>query len=442
MRVGVVGAGYVGVVVAACLAEVGHEVGLCDRVAERVQHLQRGAAPLREPRLDDLVARAVASGRLRATEDLADVVSGAAVVIIAVGTPSGPGGDSDLTALLKAVEQVAAVIGRDGLVVVKSTVPVGTAERLRAILRGRGRSDVRVVSNPEFLAEGTAVDDFLRPARIVLGTDDPSVLPTMRRLYKAMLHPPCSLLTMSNESAELAKYASNAMLATRVTLMNELAGLSSSVGADIEEVRKVVGSDPRIGSLYLRAGAGFGGSCFPKDLLALEQMGRDASVPMPIVTSVREVNTRQKRRVADMARELLGGLAGRVVAVWGLAFKPDTDDLRQAPALVLIDTLLAEGARVVAYDPAAVEGARHRYGDAVHFASSALAAVQDADALCVVTGWAEFRAIDLSVVARRMRGRIVVDGRNLYDPSEVAAAGFTYASIGRPVARPDVPEPP
>jgi UDPglucose 6-dehydrogenase len=436
MRLAVVGAGYVGLVVAACLADVGHAVALAERDPARLGALHRGALPIREPGLDTIVSRALRVGRLTLHEEAARAVDGVEAVFVAVGTPPGEDGHPDLTAVFAVVDEVWPVLSKGALLVLKSTVPVGTAVRVRERLTERGRVDVAVVSNPEFLAEGTAVRDFHQPARVVVGCEEPWAQRRMARLYAPFVAPDRPILAMDNASAELAKYASNAMLATRVTLMNELAGLAGQAGADIERVRAVVAADPRVGGRYLYPGSGFGGSCFPKDLLALEATGALLGAPMDVVSAVRTVNTRQKRVVFAMLASLLGSVDGKRVAVWGLAFKAGTDDIRQAPSLVLLQQLVDAGADVVVYDPAAMDAVRARVGDDIAYAASAVDAVRGADALAIVTEWAEFRGVDLRTVAEVMRGRIVVDGRNLYEPPDVVAAGFTYASIGRPVASP------
>ena len=437
MELCVVGAGYVGLVVAGCLADLGHVVRCVERDPARLRALRDHRLPLFEPGLDDIVSRSTEAGRLTFTDDLAASAGGAAIAFVAVGTPSGPDGEPDLGAVHEVTATLGQHLPKDALVVMKSTVPVGTADAIRASLHEQGHTGIDVVSNPEFLAEGSAVDDFTQPDRIVLGYARAQSGARMERLYAPFVRTGRPVLHMDNRSAEMAKYAANAALAARVSLMNELAHLCESVGADIERVRLVVGSDERIGSRYLFPGAGFGGSCFPKDLLALERLGDREALELALIPAVRAVNARQKRRLFDKLVELVpGGLSGRTIAVWGLAYKAGTDDVRQAPALTLVEALLDAGAEVVAYDPKATEAARARLGDRVRYAASPLDAARGADALAVVTEWQEFRSPDWSQLARTMRGRIVVDGRNLYEPAELVRAGFAYAGIGRPARSP------
>ncbi len=438
MQIVVVGTGYVGLVVAACLADLGYRVTAVDRDPSKVAMLRQGIVPISEPGLQELVGRTLASGRLSFSGQADEAARTADFAYLAVGTPPHDDGLPDTASVLGAVQELAGILAARAILVVKSTVPVGTAARLRALLDGEGREDIAVVSNPEFLAEGSALSDFSQPDRVVLGCSDPLACERVERLYSPMLKSGVLIQRMDNASAEMSKYAANAMLAARVSLMNELANMCSAVGADIERVREVVGADERIGAQYLYAGCGYGGSCFPKDLLALEAMGRRIGVETRVVRSVRETNAAQKLVIATMLKDLLGTVRGRTVGLWGLAFKPNTDDIRQAPSLVVIDQLLEDGADVVAYDPAAMDHVRARYGDRIRYAASAGEASEGVDALAILTEWSEFRGVDLSRLAQHMSGRIVVDGRNLFDPREVAAAGLIYASIGRPTARPNV----
>lgn len=429
----VVGAGYVGLVVAACMADLGHDVVCVETHAARLEALRAGALPIFEPGLDDIVARTVASGRLRFEADLDAGCAGVGVVFVAVGTPPGPTGEADVSAVREVAGLAARSMAQDGVLVVKSTVPVGTADALRVAIHEAGHRGIDVVSNPEFLAEGSAIDDFMQPDRIVLGYARAEAGARMEHLYAPMVRSGRPVLHMDNRSAEMSKYAANVALAARVSLMNELANLAEATGADIERVRLVVGSDERVGSRYLFPGAGFGGSCFPKDLLALEHMAEARGVDLSMIRAVRTVNDRQKHVLFHKARALLGGdVAGRCIGVWGLAFKPGTDDVRQAPALTLLRDLIDAGATVQAYDPKAMAHAAEVMQDAVVWSASALDAAAGADALIVVTEWPEFRSPPWRKLARAMRGRILVDGRNLYAPGDVARAGFTYASIGRP----------
>jgi UDPglucose 6-dehydrogenase len=433
----VVGTGYVGLVVGACLADFGHHVTCVDSNAAKVAHLESGGIPIFEPGLDDVVDRNRERGRLKFTTDLAAAVAGADVHFIAVGTPSSDDGSADLSGVFA----VAAAIGRNlvrrGTIVTKSTVPVGTADKVRAIVAESTTQPFDVVSNPEFLAEGTAVDDFTRPDRIVVGYGDPASGPVMDRLYAPLVRTGRPIHHMDNRSAEMSKYASNAMLATRITFMNELANLCERVGADIDAVRRVVGGDSRIGSRFLFPGCGYGGSCFPKDVQALAFTAQEADFPLRIVSMVHQVNEDQKKVLAAKLRAVLGDdWSGRRVAVWGLAFKPRTDDVREAPALVFAEEALARGAEVVAFDPEAMDQTREHLGDRIGYADDALTAIDGADALVIPTDWNAFRSPDFDEVRERMRGRVIIDGRNLYDPKEMAELGFVYHCIGRPHVAP------
>jgi UDPglucose 6-dehydrogenase len=441
MKVGVVGAGYVGLTVAACLAELGHDVVCAEHDDVRRARLESGECPLFESGLEALLASSLCSSRLRFVAEAAACARGAAVVVLAVGTPTGADGAPDLTAFDAAVEAVVGALPARAVLAVKSTVPVGTGDRVRAWLVRSGRADVEVVSNPEFLAEGSAVVDFMRPDRIVIGCEGGWARAVVSELYAPLISGGHPVVYTSNRSAELAKYAANAMLAARVSLMNELAALCEATGADVEHVRRVVGADHRLGAAYLAPGCGFGGSCFPKDLVALEQIGRAASVPTSMITAVREVNARQKSWLYRHLCEALGPMAGREVAVWGLAFKPGTDDVREAPSLDLVRALLQAGARVRVWDPHAESSFRALFGDAVGYASGPIEAASGADAVAICTEWPAFRATSLEELARVMRQRIMVDGRNLFEPEQARAAGFFYACVGRPVAGSALPAP-
>lgn len=425
MRIAVIGAGYVGLVVAAALSAAEHAVICVERDPTRRLEIASGRCPFFEPGLDALLRR----GALRAVESVAEGVAGASMVFMAVGTPPSPDGDPDTTAVFGALPALAGALEAGATLVLKSTVPVGTADRVRAALMGLGREDVRVLSNPEFLAEGTAVDDFLRPARVVIGGRPGEAAPLVA-MYRALTPEGTPILVMDNRSAELAKYAANVMLAARVSLMNELARLCDGVGADVERVRTVVGADPRIGASYLRPGAGYGGSCFPKDLVALESLGARLGFPMELLRAVRAVNVRQRHRPYELLLELAArpSANGLRVALWGVAFKPHTDDTREAPALVLVEALLADGAEVVWWDAAVADGAVDARAAR---AATPEAATEGADALVVLTEWPELLRVDLADVARRMRGRIAVDGRNMFEPGAWDAAGLCWVGIGR-----------
>ena len=443
MKITIVGTGYVGLVSGACFAEVGNEVLCLDVDAAKIRTLEAGGIPIYEPGLLEVVKRNRAAGRLRFTTDLEQAVRFGTVQCIAVGTPPGEDGSADLQHVLEAARNIGRRMTEYRVVVDKSTVPVGTADKVRsaisAELARRGAEiPFAVVSNPEFLKEGAAVEDFMRPDRVVVGADDPKAIQVMRALYAPFQRNHERLLLMDVRSAELTKYAANAMLATRISFMNELANLAERLGADVEEVRKGMGSDPRIGYHFLYAGAGYGGSCFPKDVQALIRTAEQAGGTLPVLQAVEQVNTGQKR---VLARKILarfdGKLSGRRIAVWGLAFKPNTDDMREAPSRVLIEELLANGATVSAYDPIAMPAARRAFSGlaGIGYADSPLAALEGADALAVVTEWQEFRSPDFQAIRARLKTPAIFDGRNLYDPAELERFGLEYYPIGRAAVR-------
>ena len=440
MKVSIIGTGYVGLVTGACLADVGNHV-LCLDVDERkIAMLRRGELPIYEPGLREVVLANAAAGRLSFTTDPAQAARHGRVQMIAVGTPPGEDGSADLQYVLAAARSIANHMDGPRVIVDKSTVPVGTADKVRAevarTLAARGASiPFSVVSNPEFLKEGAAVEDFMRPDRIVIGADDPSAVEAMRELYAPFQRSHERLQVMDVRSAELTKYAANAMLATRISFMNELALLAERLGADIEHVRKGIGSDPRIGYHFLYPGAGYGGSCFPKDVTALLRTAQESGIELKVVGAVEEANERQKGvLVAKIVRRFGENLSGRRIALWGLAFKPNTDDMREAPSRVIIDGLLARGATVTAFDPVAMPEARHIYASEprVAFAEEALEAAGGADALAIVTEWKAFRSPDFDELRRRLATPVIFDGRNLYEPAAVRALGFEYFPIGRP----------
>jgi UDPglucose 6-dehydrogenase len=427
----VVGTGYVGLVVGACLAENGNTVLCADKDAAKIEALLAGRIPIYEPGLVELVPRNVAEERLRFTTDLALAVRESEVVFIAVGTPQDEDGSADLSHVLGVAREIGRAMQGYKIVVTKSTVPVGTAARVKAAIAAETEHPFAVVSNPEFLKEGAAVDDFLKPDRVVIGTDDPEAEATMRSLYAPFVRTGHPIFVMDHASAELSKYAANAMLATRISFMNEIANLCDRVGADVDLVRLGIGSDSRIGPSFLFPGVGYGGSCFPKDVKALIRMGISSGTSMRVVEAVDGANEAQKQELLPRIEAHLGGLAGRVIAVWGLAFKPNTDDLREAPALALISGLRAGGAVVRAYDPKAAAAAGELVGEGVTLCPRSYDAVEGADALVVVTEWNEFREPDFGRIRRLMRGNAVFDGRNIYDPEQMRELGFHYQGIGR-----------
>jgi UDPglucose 6-dehydrogenase len=432
MRIAVIGTGYVGLVAGAGFADMGNDVVCADIDEQKIAMLRRGEIPIYEPGLDKLIGRNVEEGRLTFATDVAASAGGAEVVILAVGTPPLPDGSADLGYIFRAAETVARALTGWAAIVTKSTVPVGTGDQIEDIVRRHAHHGFAVVSNPEFLKEGDAVNDFLKPDRIIVGSIDPRAIATLQALYAPFTRSSDRMLVMDRRSAELTKYAANSMLATRISFMNDLANLCDAVGADIECVRKGLGSDARIGTKFLYAGVGFGGSCFPKDLRAAINTGKQAGVPLQVLEAVVAVNERQKHRLAeDIRRYFQGGLAGKRIAIWGLAFKPGTDDMREAPALVLVEALLAGGAEVVATDPVAIPAARKVLGERVRFVESSYACAEGADALAVVTEWREYRRPNFERLASLMHGQAVFDGRNIWAPAEVRKAGLAYFGIGR-----------
>ncbi|HYA47726.1 MAG TPA: UDP-glucose/GDP-mannose dehydrogenase family protein [Burkholderiales bacterium] len=438
MKIAIVGTGYVGLVTGACFAEVGNEVLCLDVDEKKVRTLEAGGIPIYEPGLAEVVKRNAAAGRLHFTTDVARAVQFGVVQCIAVGTPPDEDGSADLQHVLEAARNIGRHMSEYRVVVDKSTVPVGTADKVRAAIaeelaKRAVEVPFAVVSNPEFLKEGAAVEDFMRPDRVVVGSDDAQATQIMHTLYAPFQRSHERFLLMDVRSAELTKYAANAMLATRISFMNELANLAERLGADIEEVRKGIGSDPRIGYQFLYAGIGYGGSCFPKDVKALIRTAEEAGGTLPVLEAVEEVNTEQKRVLAKKILKRFGKLSGRRIAVWGLAFKPNTDDMREAPSRVLVEELLSNGAAVSAYDPVAMPAAKGEFAGlkGLDYAGSPLAALENADALAVVTEWKEFRSPDFQEIRRRLKTPAVFDGRNLYDPQELKRHGLEYYPIGR-----------
>lgn len=432
MQILVIGTGYVGLVVGACLAETGHDVQCADIDERKIAGLRQNVLPIYEPGLQEIVERNQTHGRLSFTTDVAAAARQASVVFIAVGTPAGEDGSAELRHVLAAAEAVGRNVQREVVIITKSTVPVGTAARVAETVERYAAYPVHVCSNPEFLKEGAAVEDFLRPDRVVLGVESDHARSVLAELYAPFVRTGKPILFMDVASAELTKYAANAMLASRISFMNEMAALCERVGANIDHVRRGIGSDSRIGSAFLFPSPGFGGSCFPKDIDALLCTGAECDVELSVVDAVARVNRRQKRLLYAKLTAALGTLSRTRVAVWGLAFKPQTDDLRDSPALALIDDLLGAGASVVAHDPVAMPGARERLGDRVTFAATGYEAVEGADALAIVTDWNEYRHPNFVRVRDALARPVVVDGRNLYDPTRMAELGFSYYSIGRP----------
>ncbi|QPF75091.1 UDP-glucose/GDP-mannose dehydrogenase family protein [Roseateles sp. DAIF2] len=440
MKVTAIGTGYVGLVTGACLAEMGNHVVCLDVNPEKIAVLNAGEIPIHEPGLLEVVRRNVAAGRLQFTTDVDLAVRHGTILFIGVGTPPDEDGSADLQYVLAAARSIGARMTDYKVIVDKSTVPVGTADKVRAAiadeLAKRG-ADVAyaVVSNPEFLKEGAAVEDFMRPDRIIVGSDDEQATLLMRALYAPFTRNHDRLMVMDVRSAEFTKYAANAMLATRISFMNELALLAEKVGADIELVRRGIGSDPRIGYQFLYAGAGYGGSCFPKDVKALVRTGREQGQDLLVLSAVEAANERQKRVLVDKVVARFGAdLTGRHFALWGLAFKPNTDDMREAPALVIVDELLQRGATVSAYDPVAIDEARRLlagYGDRIRFAERAEGALPGADALLIVTEWKEFRTPDFDQIKAQLKHPVVFDGRNLYEPALMKTLGLEHHGIGR-----------
>ncbi len=438
MKIGMIGTGYVGLVTGTCFAESGNDVICVDINAEKVERLNRGEIPIYEPGLDELVKRNMAEERLHFTTKIEEAVEASLMLFIAVGTPPGEDGSADLTYVLNAARDIGRHMKSFKIIVDKSTVPVGTGDLVRKViseeLARRGENvPFDVVSNPEFLKEGNAIDDFMKPDRVVVGCDDPRTAELMKELYAPFVRTEKPILIMDVRSAEMTKYAANAMLATKISFMNDIANLCEKVGANIDNVRRGIGSDSRIGYSFIFPGAGYGGSCFPKDVQALVRTGNANSYKLEILEAVEAVNKRQKEVLFAKLREALDGqIKGRTVAVWGLAFKPNTDDMREAPAIVLIESLLAAGAAVRVYDPEAMDEARKTFGDRITYVKRSYDALEGADALVVVTEWNEFRRPDFERMRTLLKKPVIIDGRNIYEPARMKTLGFEYRSIGRP----------
>jgi len=432
VNISVIGTGYVGLVVGACLAETGNDVTCADTNAEKIEGLKQNIIPIYEPGLDAMVERNQQQGRLNFTTDVPAAIARADVVFIAVGTPPDEDGSADLRHVLGVADEIGKHMSRELVIVTKSTVPVGTAAKVATAVAANAKLPFHMCSNPEFLKEGAAVDDFMKPDRVVLGVESDHARSVMAELYAPFVRTGKPIIFMDIPSAEMTKYAANAMLATRISFMNEIAALCERVGANVDLVRKGVGSDARIGPSFLFPGPGYGGACFPKDVKALVSTARNCESPLMVLEAVESANDRQKQRLFEKLCEALAGdVSGRRIAVWGLSFKPNTDDMRESPSLALIDAVLAAGGTVVAHDPAAMEEAKRRMGDRVTYAATNYEALTGADALVIVTDWNEYRHPDFRRMKEALRQPIVIDGRNLYPPEKLAALGFTYRSFGR-----------
>jgi UDPglucose 6-dehydrogenase len=431
MKIAIVGTGYVGLVAGACFAENGNDVTCVDKDAAKVRLLRRGRMPIYEPGLEEMVQRNTAEGRLVFTTVLNKAVRQSSIIFIAVGTPQGEDGSADLQHVLAVARDVGRAMNEYKVIVDKSTVPVGTAARVRELIGRETTHPFSVVSNPEFLKQGAAIEDFLKPDRVVIGAEDTRAAEIMRELYAPFTRTGAPVMVMDCASAELSKYAANALLATRISFMNEVANVCEAFGANIDEVRKAIGSDRRIGSSFLFAGVGYGGSCFPKDVKAILKFAADKGYDFETLRAVENVNQRQKGRLVAKMQTHFGNLSGKTIALWGLAFKPRTDDMREAPAITIVERLLAAGARVQAYDPEAGKVARGLFGSRIHLADKSYEALKGADALAVVTEWNEFREPDFPRMRKLMRSAVIFDGRNIYNPEQMQAHGFSYFSIGR-----------
>lgn len=432
MKIAVIGTGYVGLVTGTCFAETGNDVICVDIDEKKVEKMKNGEVPIYEPHLDVLFERNIKQKRLHFTTDINEAVEDAEVIFLALPTPPGEDGSADLSYILGVAETLGKIIQNYKVIVDKSTVPVGTAEKVIAAIAKNAKVDFNVVSNPEFLREGYAVDDFLKPDRVVIGTSSARARKVMEHLYKPYVRQGNPIIFMDEKSAELTKYAANSFLATKITFMNEIANFCEKVGADVDMVRIGIGSDSRIGKRFLFPGIGYGGSCFPKDVQALAKSGNEFGYHFSILESVMQVNEDQKTIIIPKIKTYFNNnLKGKKIALWGLAFKPDTDDIREAPALYIIDELLKLGAEITAYDPEAMENVKEKYGNKINFSSSRDEAIVDADALVIATEWQVFRNPDFKFLADKMKGKVIFDGRNLFDINEMKELGFYYSSIGR-----------
>jgi UDPglucose 6-dehydrogenase len=436
MKIAVIGTGYVGLVTGTCLAETGNNVICVDIVEEKVQKMKEGVMPIYEPGLDILFHRNIEQGRLKFTTNLADAIKDAVIIFLALPTPPGGDGKADLSFVLGAAKDIAGIIDNYKVIVTKSTVPVGTADKVKAVFKENTLVEVDVVSNPEFLREGVAVDDFMKPDRVVVGTSSEKAKALMEELYAPYVRSGNPIIFMDERSSELTKYAANSFLATKITFMNEVANLCELVGADVDMVRKGVGSDARIGKRFLFPGIGYGGSCFPKDVQALALSAEEYHYDFKILKSVMDVNQVQKVKIIEkMMSYYKGDLKGKKFALWGLAFKPETDDIREAPALYIIDELLKAGAEVIAYDPEAMDNVERLLGNKIGFAENPYDALQDADALIIATEWQLFRNPDYELMEKNLKSKVIFDGRNLYDLHKMIDLGYYYNSIGRKIIK-------
>jgi UDPglucose 6-dehydrogenase len=431
MKLAVIGTGYVGLVAGTCFSETGNDVVCVDIDQVKIATLQQGRIPIYEPGLEEMVRRNAEEQRLVFTSDVKSAVQKSSIIFIAVGTPQAPNGDANLEFVRNTVKSIAKAMDGFKIIVTKSTVPVGTADKIRQWLSEETSERFAVVSNPEFMKEGAAVEDFMKPDRVILGGDDPDTLETIKELYEPFLRTGNQILVMDSRSAEMSKYAANAMLATKISFINEVSRLCEYMGADINEVRRAIGLDRRIGPHFIFPGVGYGGSCFPKDIRAIISMGGDQE-EMFLMKAVEQVNERQKRVLVEKVKRCFGAkLSGKIFAVWGLAFKPRTDDMRDAPAIVVIEALLQSGARIQAFDPEATVEARKIFGDRIVYAPRNYDALDGASALLVLTEWNEFRRPDFQRIKKLLKDPIIFDGRNIYDPGELEKLGFDYYSIGR-----------
>jgi UDPglucose 6-dehydrogenase len=437
MKIAVIGTGYVGLVTGTCFAETGNTVTCVDIDENKVKKLSNGEITIYEPGLEKLFLRNQREGRLRFTTDLAEGINDATLIFLALPTPPGEDGSADLSYILKVADQLGQILTDYKIIIDKSTVPVGTAEKVHKRIAANCKCDFDVVSNPEFLREGLAVEDFMKPDRVVIGTHSEKARKVISELYAPFVRQGNPIIFMDERSAELTKYAANSFLATKISFMNEIAQLCEKLGADVDMVRRGIGSDERIGKRFLFPGIGYGGSCFPKDVQALSRSAGDVSYDFKILDAVMEVNEKQKLHLVTRIRQYFGsGLKGKKIAIWGLAFKPNTDDIREAPALYIIDELLKEGVSIIAFDPEAMNNVKKIVGDKIIFAANQYEAIRDCDALIIATEWSEFRTPDFEKMAGIMKNKIVFDGRNVYEPLKMKELGYYYESIGRKTVKP------